>query len=190
LNDLLDTKVSPVFQSFFVEGMDMPPNITEASANPMAPTTQQDLGVTIASFISTASGIPMASPIQDGIQLDSAISARSSTIPVASAILEQLGIPKASTVPPLASPHFTPVAPTVLTPTTPILAPIPGQTIMSPAWLEDPLRYRAAMTPPSCVPLDALITPEVEPVFLHVSYFFTLLYDNMKKLLICITVNC
>jgi hypothetical protein len=88
LNDLLDTKVSPVFQSFFVEGMDMPPNIPEASANPMAPTTQQDLGVTIASFISTALGIPMASAIQDGIQLDSAISARSSTIPVASAILE------------------------------------------------------------------------------------------------------
>jgi hypothetical protein len=47
--------VSPVFQLFFVEGMDMLPNIPEASANPMAPTTQQDPGVTIASFISTAS---------------------------------------------------------------------------------------------------------------------------------------
>jgi hypothetical protein len=47
--------------------------------------------------------------------------------------------------------------------------PVPGQTIVSLAWLEDPLRYRAAMTPPSCVPPETLITPEVEPVFLHVS---------------------
>jgi hypothetical protein len=72
-------------------------------------------------------------------------------------------------VPPPVSPHFTSATPTVLTPTTPIHVPVPGQTIVSPAWLEDPLRYRAAMTPPSCVPPKTLITPEVEPVFLHVS---------------------
>jgi hypothetical protein len=68
--------------------MDMPTNIPEASANPMAPTTQQAPGVTIVSFISTALGIPMASAIPDGIQLDSTISARFTTIPVASAIPE------------------------------------------------------------------------------------------------------
>jgi hypothetical protein len=68
--------------------MDMPTNIPEASANPMAPTTQQAPGVTIVSFISTALGIPMASAIPDGIQLDSTISARFITIPVASAIPE------------------------------------------------------------------------------------------------------
>jgi hypothetical protein len=47
--------------------------------------------------------------------------------------------------------------------------PVPGQTIVSLAWLEDPLRYMAAMTPPSCVPPETLKTPEVEPIFLHVS---------------------
>jgi hypothetical protein len=111
----------------------------------------------------------MASAIPYGIQLHSAISAQSSTIPVASAIPEQLGISEAPAVPPTVSPHFTPTAPIVLTSTAPIHAPVPGQTIVSPAWLEDPLRYRAAMTPPSCVPPETLITPEVEPVFLHVS---------------------
>jgi hypothetical protein len=125
----------------------------------------------------------MASAIPDGIQLDSAIPeatpvksamlARSSTIPVVSAIPKDnavhLGILVASVVPPPISPYFTPATPTVLTPTTPIPAPVPEQTIVSPAWLEDPLRYRVAMTPPSCVPPDRLITPEVEPVFLHVS---------------------
>jgi hypothetical protein len=64
---------------------------------------------------------------------------------------------------------FTPTAPIVLTPTTPIPALVPGQTIVSPSWLKDPLRYRVAMTPLSCVPPETLITPEVEPVFLHVS---------------------
>jgi hypothetical protein len=39
----------------------------------------------------------------------------------------------------------------VLTPTAPIPASIPGQTIVSPAWLDDPLWYRAAMTSPSYV---------------------------------------
>jgi hypothetical protein len=72
-------------------------------------------------------------------------------------------------VPPAKSPHFTPVALTVLTPFAPIPTPVPGQTIVSPAWLEDPLRYRAAVTPPSCVPPETLITPEVEAVFLHMS---------------------
>jgi hypothetical protein len=57
----------------------------------------------------------------------------------------------------------------VLTPTAPITVSVPRQTIVSPAWAEDPLRYRAAMTPPSCVPPEIMITPEVEPVFLHVS---------------------
>jgi hypothetical protein len=47
--------------------MDMPTNILEASANTVAPTTQQALGVTLASFISTTSGIRMASSIPDGI---------------------------------------------------------------------------------------------------------------------------
>jgi hypothetical protein len=42
-------------------------NILEASANPMAPTTQQALVVTIASFISTVSEIPLASGILDDI---------------------------------------------------------------------------------------------------------------------------
>jgi hypothetical protein len=67
LHDLLDIKVFPIFQLLFVEGMDMPTNILEASANPVAPTTQQALGVTLASFISTTSGIRMASSIPDGI---------------------------------------------------------------------------------------------------------------------------
>jgi hypothetical protein len=67
--------VSPIFQLFFVEGMDMPTNIPEASANPMAPTTQHAPSITIASFSSTALEIPMASAIPDDIQLDSAISA-------------------------------------------------------------------------------------------------------------------
>jgi hypothetical protein len=173
LNDLLDNKVSPVFQLFFIEGLDMPPNIPEASANPMALTTQQTLGVTIASFISTTSGIPIASRIPDGIQLDSDISARSSIIPLASTISYvipvQSGIPEASVVPPPVSPHFTPTVPTVLTPTAPIPAPVPRQTIVSPAWLEDSLRYKAAITPPSCILLETLITPKVEPVFLHLS---------------------
>jgi hypothetical protein len=31
------------------------------------------------------------------------------------------------------------------------------------------LRYRAAMTPPSCVPPETLITPEVKPLFSNVS---------------------
>jgi hypothetical protein len=53
--------------------MDMPTNILEVSANPMATTTQQAPAVTIASFISTTSGIPMASAIPEGIQLDSDI---------------------------------------------------------------------------------------------------------------------
>jgi hypothetical protein len=52
---------------------------------------------------------------------------------------------------PSVSPHFTHAAPMVLTPTAPIPASIPGQTIVSPAWLDDPLWYRAAMTSPSYV---------------------------------------
>jgi hypothetical protein len=55
--------------------MDMITNIPEASSDPMAPTTQQAPGVTIASFISTTLSISMGSIISDGIQLDSAISA-------------------------------------------------------------------------------------------------------------------
>jgi hypothetical protein len=39
----------------------------------MAPTTQQALGVTVDSFMLTASGIGMASSILDGIQLHSAV---------------------------------------------------------------------------------------------------------------------
>jgi K+-transporting ATPase A subunit len=52
----------------------MTTNIPEDSGDPMAPTTQQALGVTISSFISSASAIPVASAILDGIQLHSAIS--------------------------------------------------------------------------------------------------------------------
>jgi hypothetical protein len=127
---------------FFVEGMDMPTNIPEASTNQMAPTTQYALAVVIASFISTAPGIPMASAIPEDIQVDSAISAQSSTILVGSAIPDvipvhlnisvhsaitvQPGIQEASVVPPPVSPYFTPAAPTVLTPTTPIPTPVPG----------------------------------------------------------------
>jgi hypothetical protein len=55
--------------------MDMTTNIPEALDDLMAPITQQALGVTIASFISTASAITIASAIPDGIQHDSAISA-------------------------------------------------------------------------------------------------------------------
>jgi hypothetical protein len=55
--------------------MDMPTNIPEASANPVAATTQQAPAVTIASFISVPTGIPLALAIPEGIQLDSAISA-------------------------------------------------------------------------------------------------------------------
>jgi hypothetical protein len=135
----------------------------------MALTTQQAPRITIASFISTALAIPVASAIPDGIQLDSAILARSSRIPVGSVTPVPSGIIEASIIPPPISPHFTPVAPTVLTATIPILAPVPGQTIVSLAWLEDPLRYKVAMTPPSCVPPETLIRPEVEPVLLHVS---------------------
>jgi hypothetical protein len=63
----LDTKVSPIFQLLFVGAMYMPTNILEASANPMDSITQQAPAVTIASFISTASAIPMASAIPYGI---------------------------------------------------------------------------------------------------------------------------
>jgi hypothetical protein len=168
-----NNNASPIFQLFFVEGMDMTTNIPEDSADPMAPTTQQAPGVTISSFISSALAIPMASTISDGIQLHSAISARSSTIPVGLAILEATSVPscilEAYVVPPHISPRFIPATPTVLTPTAPIHVPVPRQTIVSTVWLEDPLRYRAAMTPPSCVPPETLITPEVESVFSHVS---------------------
>jgi hypothetical protein len=104
-----------------------------------------------------------------------AISARSSTILVGlailvhSAILVQSDIPEASAVPIPKSPHFTPATPTVLTPTAPIPVPMLGQTMVSLAWLENLLRYRAAMTPQSCVPSETLITHEVEPVLLYVS---------------------
>jgi hypothetical protein len=70
-----NNNVSPIFQLFFVEGMDMTINIPEDSADPMAPTTQQAPSVTISSFISSASAIPMASAILDDIQLHLAISA-------------------------------------------------------------------------------------------------------------------
>jgi hypothetical protein len=162
-----------LFQLFFVEGMDMTTNIPEDSADPMAPTTQQAPSVTISSFISSASVIPMASAIPDDIQLHLAISARFSTIPVGLATPEVTPVPpgilEASAIPPPISPRFTPAGPTVLTPTAPIPMPVPGQTIVSPAWLEDPLRYRATMTPLSCAPPETLITPEVGPVFSHVS---------------------
>jgi hypothetical protein len=47
--------------------MDMPNNIPEAFANSMDLTTQKAPAVIMASFISTASRIPMASTILDGI---------------------------------------------------------------------------------------------------------------------------
>jgi hypothetical protein len=145
----------------------------EVSANPMATITQQAPGVTIASLISTASAITIASTIPDGIQHDSSILARSPTILVGSAISEATPVPsgilEASAVPPPISQCFTPAAPIVLTPTAPIPSFVPGQTIVSPAWLEDQLRYMTAMKPLSCVPPETLITLEVEPVFLHVS---------------------
>jgi hypothetical protein len=80
LNESLDNKISHIFQLFFIEGIDMTTNILEASANPMAPTTQQAPDVAIASRILMVSAIP------DGVPLDSAISARSSTISVGLAI--------------------------------------------------------------------------------------------------------
>ena len=93
----------------------------------------------------------------------------------ASAIPEPSDIPQASVIPQDPAPKlpdFTPAATATLTPTVPIPAPIPGQTlVMSPSWIEHPLRYKAAMTPPTGVPAATLITPEVEPVFMHVSYF-------------------
>jgi hypothetical protein len=49
--------------------MDMATNITDASAIPMAPTTQQVPAITITSVNSVALAIP------EGIHLDSAISA-------------------------------------------------------------------------------------------------------------------
>jgi hypothetical protein len=70
-----NNNASPIFQLFFIEGMDMTTNIPEVSANPMATITQQAPGVIIASFISTASAITIASAILDGIQHASAISA-------------------------------------------------------------------------------------------------------------------
>jgi hypothetical protein len=83
----------------------------------------------------------MASAIPEDIQLNSAILARSSTIPVSSAIPDdipihsdisvhsvipvQLGILEAYVVPPPKSPYFTPAALTMLTPTAPIPTSIP-----------------------------------------------------------------
>jgi hypothetical protein len=116
--------------------MDMTTNIPDVSANSKATITQQAQGVTIASFISTASTITIASAIPYGIQHDSAISARFSTIQVGSTISEATPVPsdilEASAVPPPISPCFTPAAPTVLTPTAPIPSLVPGQTIVSP----------------------------------------------------------
>jgi hypothetical protein len=65
-------------------------------------------------------------------------------------------------VPPPKSPHFTRVVLMLLTPTASIPAPISEQTMVSPTWIEDPLRYMAVMKPPSIVPTATL--PEVEPV--------------------------
>jgi hypothetical protein len=48
-----------MFQLCLIEGMNMPTNIPEASANPIDSTTQHAPAVTIASFISIASRIPM-----------------------------------------------------------------------------------------------------------------------------------
>jgi hypothetical protein len=148
--------------------------IPEASTIPMAPTTQHAPAITIASVISVASDIPMDVAIPEGIPFDLAISAVSSAIPeailvhsaipVPSAIPISTAIPEASAVPPRKSPHFTPAAPTVLTPTAPRPVSIPKQTMVSPTWIEDQLRYTATMTPPA-----TLITLEVEPIFLHVS---------------------
>jgi hypothetical protein len=111
-----NNNASHIFQLFFVEEMDMTTNIPEVSANPMATITQQAPDVTIASFISTASAITIVSAILDGIQHDSAISARSSTILVGSAISEATPVPsdilEASAVSPHISPCFTSAAPT------------------------------------------------------------------------------
>jgi hypothetical protein len=145
--------------------------IPEASAIPIAPATQHALPITITSIISVASAIPQDIPLDSTISLVSSAIPVASTIPVPSAILVSSAIPGASTVPLIHSPklpHFTPTAPTV-TPTAPIHVPIPEQTMVSPAWIEDPLRYMAVMTPPSGVPLTTLITPVVELVFFHVN---------------------
>jgi hypothetical protein len=72
---VIDNMVSPIFQLFFIEEMDMATNIPEASVNPMAPITQQAPAITIGSFILVASGILMASSTPEGIQLNSVISA-------------------------------------------------------------------------------------------------------------------
>lgn len=40
---------------------------------------------------------------------------------------------------------------------------------MSPPWMHNEMRHRAVMTPPSGVVPEAMVTPEVEQTFRHVS---------------------
>jgi len=77
---------------------------------------------------------------------------------------------KASAIPNVPSPDSVVVsgsAPTAAIPNVPTNS-------FSPSWIQDPLRYKATMTPPAGVPLEKVITPEVEPVFMHVSYCYSL----------------
>lgn len=63
------------------------------------------------------------------------------------------------------------------TPTTapPALSSTPDAPIravplsFSPPWLNDPQRHKRMMTPPVPVAPEQLVTPEVEPVYTHVS---------------------
>jgi hypothetical protein len=133
-----DNTISPIFQLFFEEEMDMAINIPEASTILMAPPN--------GSNNSTGSNYYNCLSHSKGIQLDSAILARPSTIPVGSAIPEvipihsatrvhlailvQSGNLEASVVPPPKSPHFTPAANTYRTYTYAYTRTSDGESIM------------------------------------------------------------
>ncbi|GJN40204.1 hypothetical protein PR202_gb29385 [Eleusine coracana subsp. coracana] len=65
------------------------------------------------------------------------------------------------------APQPTPVTTACVISSTPD-APIPAVPVsFSPAWLEDSMRYRVMITPPTPITPEQLITPEVEPTYAH-----------------------
>ena len=73
---------------------------------------------------------------------------------------------------PLDAPQPTPSTATTVLSSTPN-APIQAIHVsFRPPWLDDSMRYKVMVTPPAPIPTEQLITPEVEPVYTHVSYFF------------------
>ena len=96
---------------------------------------------------------------------DSAID--TTTVPEASTITDVSAVPH----PPPNSPHPATAATATMTPNAPIPEPVPAQRmVVSPSWIQDPLRYKTTMPPPTAVPAATMITPETHPIFVHVRF--------------------